>query len=97
MEAYDPKISMKFSNGTSGLSGEKVFEYLLIPRNPGNFTIPSTTYSYVDPSQSKYITLSIPESQIEVSGVADDSSGAAISFNSPAKNDVRYLGSDSGT
>ena len=40
-EVYDPKISSKIFQG--GLKrSKKIFEYLLIPRYEGNYTIPST-------------------------------------------------------
>ena len=40
-EVYDPKISSKIFQG--GLKrSEKIFEYLLIPRYEGNYTIPSS-------------------------------------------------------
>lgn len=48
-ETYDPKITAS--------SNEKVFEYLLIPRSPGNFEIPPYSWSYLDPNAKKYVEL----------------------------------------
>ena len=47
-EVYDPKIDNKFNLTREGLSGNKVIEYLAIPRHAGNFTIPPVEFSYFD-------------------------------------------------
>lgn len=49
-ETYDPKVSSS--------QNAKTFEYLLIPRSPGDFTIPAYTLSYFDPAQKQYQTAS---------------------------------------
>ena len=46
IEVYDPKISDDIKNGVNGTTGQKSFEYLLIPRHYGDFTIPPVSYSY---------------------------------------------------
>ncbi|MFA5820447.1 MAG: BatD family protein, partial [Bacteroidales bacterium] len=38
IEVFDPKISDDIKNGLNGTSGQKTFEYLLIPRHYGDFT-----------------------------------------------------------
>ncbi len=48
-ETYDPK--------TSVAGNAKTFEYLLIPRSPGAFSIPAYTWSFLDPSKNKFVTL----------------------------------------
>ncbi|MEZ5012978.1 MAG: BatD family protein [Chitinophagales bacterium] len=48
-ETYDPKPTQ---NGKS-----ITYEYLLIPRSPGDFTIPAYTFSYFDPSKKQYQTI----------------------------------------
>ena len=47
-EVYDPKVDNKFTLKTGGLSGNKVIEYLAIPRHGGEYTIPSVEFSYFD-------------------------------------------------
>jgi hypothetical protein len=54
-EVYDPKISEKIFEG--GLKRSvKTFEYLLIPRYKGKYTIPSTNLIIYNPISSKYET-----------------------------------------
>ena len=44
-----------------GTSGQKSFEYLLIPRHYGDFTIPAITYSYFNTSKGRYEKLTTEE------------------------------------
>lgn len=48
-EAYDPKVIES--------SGQKTFEFPLIARSPGKFTLNPYTWSYFDPGTKKYITI----------------------------------------
>lgn len=57
-EAYDPK--------TTESGSTKTFEYLLIPRSPGDFIIPSYAWSYLDPSKNKFVSLSSESYQVKV-------------------------------
>ena len=53
IEVYDPKITDDIKNGVNGTSGKKTFEYLLIPRHHGDFTIPPVSYSYFNISSGQ--------------------------------------------
>ncbi len=57
-ETYDPKIS---ETATS-----KTYEYLLIPRSPGTFTLPAHKWSYFDPDRNLYQTIASDEYAIDV-------------------------------
>lgn len=57
-ETYDPKVTES--------SGQKIFEYLLVPRSPGKFEIPAFSWSYFDPSAKKYQTLTSEAYPVEV-------------------------------
>ncbi|MDX9728419.1 MAG: BatD family protein [Bacteroidales bacterium] len=89
IEKYDPKVTIT-STGTS--SGSKTFEYLLIPRNPGNFEIPPVSYTVFDPKQEKYITLRSEGYAVNVTGTPGSTEGAAPVY-IPGE-DVKYLGQD---
>ncbi len=66
LEIYDPKITNNFSNSENGQTGAKTFEYLLIPKNPGDFILPSIKFSYFDVKRKSYKTLSSREFKIHV-------------------------------
>ena len=95
-EPYDPKVTNNFSTTTAGLSGTKSIEYLAIPRNPGDYTIPAVTFSYFDIEDKAYRTLSTPEYTIHVKRGAGASEkgeeGTIVRYTQ--KEDIKQLGTD---
>jgi hypothetical protein len=91
-EVYDPKVTKSMSYLASGVSGRKVFEYLIIPRAAGDFTIDPVTFSYYDLAKDKYVSLTTPAYEIRVEKGDDSESGFTYSGNNQA--DIRYIGSD---
>ena len=65
-EVYDPKEDSKFKLTNEGLAGNKVIEYLLIPRSAGSFKIPATDFSYFDTKSKTYKILKTEEYTIKV-------------------------------
>ena len=53
VELYDSKGRV---NAGRGGTGEKIFEFLLIPRVPGKLTLPSLEFSFFSPTERKYVT-----------------------------------------
>ncbi|MDP4240883.1 MAG: BatD family protein [Bacteroidota bacterium] len=66
-EVYDPKISDNVSTSSGGIAGTKSFEYILIPRNPGKFTIKPISFTFYDLDQHRYITQTSPAYTFNVS------------------------------
>ncbi|MBI4925443.1 MAG: protein BatD [Bdellovibrio sp.] len=53
IEIFDSKGHSKSSlNGI----GEKIFEFVLVPRAPGKVQLPQIEFSFFDPQQNKYVT-----------------------------------------
>jgi hypothetical protein len=67
---WPDQIELYESKGRSltakGGVGEKVFEYLLIPRASGTFTLPRLEYGFFDPIKKEYYTKSIEPIQVTV-------------------------------
>jgi hypothetical protein len=93
IEIYEPKVTDNLKNSADGTSGQKIFEYVLIPRHYGDFTIPPVTYTYFNPSTKQYQKLSTPEFSFYARKVADQG-GALTVYGGVAKEDVKYLGQD---
>ena len=91
-EVYDPKVDNKFTLKTGGLSGNKVIEYLAIPRHAGNYTIPPVEFSYFDVKSGSYKTLTTPEYTLAVAKGSGSSSSAPVGYVS--KEELRLLGQD---
>ena len=91
-EVYDPKVDNKFTLKTGGLSGNKVIEYLAIPRYGGNYTIPAVEFSYFDVKSGAYKTLKTPEYTLHVAKGEGSTSTAPMGYVS--KEELRLLGQD---
>lgn len=93
IEVYDPKITDDLKNGINGTSGQKSFEYLLIPRHYGDFTIPPITYSYFNISTGKYEKLTTSEFHFHARKSSEQNTGIIV-YGGVSKEDVKYLGKD---
>ena len=85
-EVYDPKVKENITNGPAGLSGTKQYDYLIIPRQPGEYKIEKREFSYFDPSTGKYVTISTPEYALKITG--DPSKNPNANLGSVSKQDV---------
>ena len=65
-EIYDPNITKKIKIKASGMYGSKTFQYVIVPRFPGNYTIPKIQFSYFNTSSKKYETLTLKAQKITV-------------------------------
>jgi hypothetical protein len=92
-EVYDPKITEKISTTGAGVTGSKTFDYLVIPRHQGDYTIQPASFSFYDTEKNKYITLPTPEFNIHVDK-GDDASATVKGFEAKTKEEVKILGSD---
>lgn len=92
-EVYDPKVKETISNSTAGLSGSKQYDYLIIPRQPGEYKIESNQFSYFDPSSAKYFTIKSPEFTVKVTGEPSKNVNVPAAT-STAKEEIAVLGSD---
>ena len=87
-EVYDPQIEDNIKRTDNGVSGSRTYEWVLIPRTQGNFTIPAYRFVYFDPTTQQYSTLTIDAQQVQV-----DKGANTTSAYSP-KDDVRLLNQD---
>jgi hypothetical protein len=92
-ESYDPKVTSDIQTKAAGVSGSQVFEYLLIPRKPGKFTLKPVTFSYFDLTRQQYVTLTSPEFNLEVEkGTGEPTT--AVTYSGASKEEIKYIGSD---
>jgi hypothetical protein len=93
VEVYDPKITENISNSIGGSAGQKIFEYLLIPRHYGDFTIPSVTYTYFNSANKQYERLFTKEFRFYARKGTDQGTAVTV-YGGVSKEDVKYLGKD---
>lgn len=95
-ESYEPKITENISNA-GGVSGSKTYNYLIIPREPGDFVLNSLDFSYFDLDKKKYVTIPSPELKITVTPGDGKSNASAQVFDhlkqevKESENDIRYI------
>lgn len=90
-EVYDPNIRESITNGTRGQEGSITYEYLIIPRSTGDFRVPPVHFSFFDPVQATYQTISSGEFNLLVERGDDGGEGALAGY---AREDLRIVGSD---
>jgi hypothetical protein len=91
-ETYDPKITNNVNTTGAGASGSQTFEYLIIPRKAGKFTIKPITFSYFDLGKRRYVTLTSPLYTVDVEKGSGDA--ASVTYSGTGKEDIKYIGSD---
>jgi len=89
-EAFDPKTNLTLK----GITGNKTFEYVMIPRSAGTFTIPSLEFAYFDPQSRQYKILRSEDFTITVEKGKDDESSKGGVYVASSRNDIKYLGKD---
>ncbi len=91
-EVYDPKTKENISNSAAGTSGSKQYDYLIIPRQPGDYKIDKQQFCYFDPAAAKYVTITSPEYALKITG--EPSKNANANTAGVSKQDVSVLGQD---
>ncbi len=91
-EVYDPEIKNNIKVSQSGVSGTRTFEYLIIPRNPGDYNIKPVEFSYFDIKTRKYVTLTTPTYNIKVA--RGEGSTNSVTYSGVSQEDIQYIGRD---
>jgi hypothetical protein len=73
------------------INGTKTFEWLIVPRYPGEKKIPAMEFSYFDANQHRYVTLKTNEFTVNVE---KGSAEAPQSASGISKEDVKLLNQD---
>lgn len=90
-EVYDPKVDDKTSTTSNGVSGHKEFDFLVIPRNKGTYKLDPIKFSYFNPSNKKYKTITSDPININVLKGEAGSENMVYTGN---KEEIKVLGND---
>ena len=92
-EQYTPKNEIKAAVSGNNVTGSMTIEYTFVPQSVGKFTIGTDKFVYFDPSSKKYITLSTPTYDINVSkGVSTQTTTAVNQKDIATKNtDILHI------
>ena len=93
-ELYDVKTTESLKNSLQGISGYRQFEYPFIARAEGEYDIPAVEFSYFDPAQLQYVTLSSRELALTIDPDASGGLSGAPVIGGVSKEEVKLLGQD---
>ncbi len=100
-EQYDPKVKEEIERTGTLINGTKTFEWLIVPRYPGDKKIPAMEFSYFDANQHRYVTLKTNEFNVAVEkGSAEAPQNAAGMSKEDVKllnQDIRFIKTEAGT
>lgn len=88
-DKYDPKVTDKTKITQNGLEGSMIYDYLVVPRNHGKYTIPAIEFTYYDTSSNGYKTLKTKSISLNV--LKGDGKSTISDFTSKEDNDIRSL------
>lgn len=92
-DIYDPKVDNKYTIKNGRQTGNKVFEYLVIPRHAGTYDIPSLDFQYFDTKSGSYKTISTDSYTLNVAkGQGGNDASGSMSY--VDKEDLKYVGQD---
>lgn len=89
-DKYDPKVTDKTRLTTNGIEGNMVYDYLVVPRNQGTYTIPAVKLTYYDTSTSSYKTVQTQPISVTVEKGSGKSS-AVVDYSQAQRNDILPL------
>jgi len=92
-DKYDPKITDKTRLTTSGIKGEMIYDFLVVPRNQGSYTIPAINFIYYDTAANSYKTLRTKPIAIEVAK-GDGTANSSSDYTKEKENDIRTIKTD---
>lgn len=92
-EVFDPEIDQKVKISNAGISGSKTFEYLLIPRQAGNFTIPPIVFNVFNPASGKLEKLQTNSYELKVEQGTDNAQQSVSNY-SGSKEHLSHIGKD---
>lgn len=88
-DKYDPKVTDKTKLTQNGVEGSMVYDYLIVPRNQGTYTIPSVDFVYYDTSTGNYKTLKTDPITIKV--LKGDGKSHVTDFSATNDNDIHGI------
>jgi len=89
-DKYDPKVTDKTKLTTNGIEGNMIYDYLVVPRNQGKYTIPAIDLIYYDVNANSYKTVSTKPITINVAK-GDGKGGSVVDYSAEKENDIRGI------
>lgn len=96
-EVFPPEVSESVQLSGAGLSGNKTFQYVMIPRAPGTRRVPSIEMGFFDSGEESYRTARTEPLDLRVTGtVAEGPAAMARGGVTQLREDIRFIHLGSG-
>ncbi len=79
-DKYDAKISDKTRLTANGVEGNMIYDFLAVPRNQGDYTIPAVEFTYYNTSTNSYKTIKTHSFSLHVEQGDGSSTGSKENF-----------------
>jgi len=91
-EVFPPEVSENVQPSGSGLGGSKTWRYVVIPRAPGQRTVPAVAMGYFDLSKGAFETATTPPLPLTVTGEASEGPVAGVRGGvANLRQDIRFI------
>ena len=93
-EVYPPDVTERVEPSGEGVRGRKVFEYVVVPRAPGDVSIPPVELAYFNPDMDAYAVATSAPIHLRIAGDAIDGPsgpGARRRTSIDAQQDIRFI------
>ncbi|MBI4054743.1 MAG: BatD family protein [Elusimicrobia bacterium] len=93
LRIYDTATSLNLNKTPQGVSGSKIFTTILIPQRPGPIQLQGIQFSYFDPKNQSYRTLTAPPISLHAAGapLAASAPSASPGELTVIQEDIRHL------
>lgn len=88
-DKYDPKVTDKTKLTSAGVGGNMIYDFLVVPRNQGEYTIPSVAFTYYDTDLNTYRTIKTQPFKLKVD--KGDGTSSATEYDNPKDNDIHDI------
>lgn len=79
-EVYDPQVKERMIKEGGIVRGIRQYEYLVVPKQPGDYTLSPASISYFDPEAANYVNLAAEEITLKVVGLPQSGAGSAAAM-----------------
>jgi hypothetical protein len=89
-DVTEPQVNDNINTKGNTVNGSRTFDYVIIPRNEGTFTIPKASFSFFDTQTNSYKTITTQEYNLEI----EKGSGQLSVSTTSTQKDIKVLGND---
>jgi len=90
-EVFPPEVTESIDRSDARIRGNRTYEYVLIPRSPGQKTIPPVEMSYFDARSGLYATSASQPLRLDVTGDAIIGAPASRAGVETLREDIRFI------